>query len=105
MVLCSMGEYDVLITGDADSAVEAMLIKYFDLPDIELLMVGHHGARSSASWELLTAVKPETAVISVGHNSYGHPAPETLDRLDSAGVRVYRTDRHGTVTITAQAGG
>lgn len=99
MVLCSMGGYDVLITGDADSAVEAMLTKYHAIPDIELLIVGHHGARTSTSAEFLAAVKPETAVISVGYNTYGHPAPETLARLEDAGVQVYRTDRQGSVTV------
>lgn len=104
-VLCSVGDYDALITGDADAAVEAMLIKYFDLPDIELLLAGHHGARTSASETLLSAVKPETAVISCGYNTYGHPSPETLERLERAGAAVYRTDQQGTVTIIADIGG
>lgn len=104
-VLCSVGNYDALITGDADAAVEAVLVKYFALPDIELLLVGHHGARTSASQTLLEAVKPETAVISCGYNTYGHPSPETLERLERAGIAVYRTDRQGTVTIIADKGG
>ncbi len=104
-VLCSVGDYDALITGDADAAVEAMLVKYFDLPDIELLLAGHHGARTSASEALLSAVKPETAVISCGYNTYGHPSPETLERLERAGAAVYRTDQQGTITIIADIGG
>ena len=44
---------------------------------------------------------PEYAVISVGYNSYGHPAPETLDRLEQAGCAVWRTDLQGTVTVRA----
>lgn len=99
-VLCSAGDFNVLITGDMNSAVEHRLVKYKNLPDIEILMVGHHGAKSSTSEELLLAVTPETAVISSGYNSYGHPAPETLERLGAAGCGIYRTDQMGTVTFT-----
>jgi competence protein ComEC len=70
------------------------------LPDIELLVAGHHGSKNSTSDELLNTVKPETAIISVGYNSYGHPATETLERLALTGIMVYRTDVDGNVTIT-----
>ena len=63
-------------------------------------MAGHHGSKYSTTEELLEAVRPEVAVISVGKsNSYGHPAPETLERLDRAGAELYRTDLQGTVVI------
>ncbi len=103
-VLCSHGAFDVLITGDADSFVEQMLIKYYPIPDLELLMVGHHGSRHSTSAQLLDALRPELAVISVGYNSYGHPAEETLERLASIGTEVYRTDQSGPVTVTVRNG-
>ena len=100
-VLCTAGSYDVLITGDMNDVVERRLLKYKDLPDIELLMVGHHGSSSSTSEELLLTVKPEVAVISVGrNNSYGHPTDQTLERLGAAGCEIYRTDWMGTITIT-----
>lgn len=102
--LCSHGEFDVLITGDADVFVEEMLVKYHPLPDIELLLAGHHGSRHSTSPLLLEILRPELAVISVGYNAYGHPAEETLDRLAAAGVTVYRTDQRGTVTVALRAG-
>ncbi len=104
-VLCSAGDFDVLITGDADSAVEAMLVKYFPVPDVELLMVGHHGSNGSTSTEFLEAVAPEYAIISSGYNSYGHPDSRVLERLDRAGVEVYRTDQHGHVTVAVSADG
>ena len=100
-VLAALGDFDALITGDMNAAVEQRLIKYGALPDIELLVAGHHGSASSTSAELLEAVMPEYAVISVGYNSYGHPAPETLDRLAQAGCAVWRTDLQGTVTVRA----
>lgn len=99
-VLCSSGEFDVLITGDMSAKMEERLLKYRQLPDIELLVVGHHGANTSTSSELLRAVQPEYAVISVGYNSYGHPSDETLLRLHLAGCHIYRTDWMGTVTFT-----
>ena len=101
-VLCSAGEFDGLITGDMNQVVENRLIKYGNLPDVEALVVGHHGSKYAASEELLLAVRPELAVISVGYNTYGHPADETLERLAAAGCEIYRTDWSGTVTITAE---
>lgn len=100
-VLATAGDFDALITGDMDQVIEGRLIKYGDLPDIELLVAGHHGSKDATSEELLLAARPETAVISVGYNSYGHPADETLERLAAAGCDIYRTDWSGTVTITA----
>ena len=102
--LCSSGEFDALITGDADDFVEQLLVKYYDLPDIELLMAGHHGSKYSTSEELLEALRPELAVISVGYNSYGHPGEETLARLEASGAKIYRTDEKGTVTIGVKDG-
>ena len=101
-VLCSAGDFDVLITGDMNSEVEQLLLEHTRLPDIEVLVVGHHGSRYSTSEQLLAGTRPEVAVISVGRgNSYGHPTPETLERLARAGADIYRTDRDGTVTIHA----
>lgn len=100
--LCSAGEFDALITGDADSFVEKMLVKYYPIPDIELLMVGHHGSHNSTCAEFLDTALPELAVISVGWNSYGHPRQEALDRLEAIGSQVHRTDTEGTVTVTVR---
>lgn len=104
-VLASAGEFDALITGDADAAVEAMLVKYCELPDTELLFAGHHGSNHSSSAAFLAAVRPEYAVISAGRNSYGHPHPDTLSRLTDAGAAIYRTDLHGSITVTVNEDG
>ena len=70
------------------------------MQEIELLVAGHHGAATSTSDALLQRTGASSVVISVGRdNSYGHPAAETLQRLESFGCTVYRTDRDGTITI------
>ena len=103
--LCTVGDFDTLITGDADSFVEKMLVKYRDIPDIELLIVGHHGSKNSSCEEFLRSTAPELAVISAGaNNAYGHPAAETLERLEALGSEVRRTDEEGSVTVRLRDG-
>ena len=88
----------ILITGDWDAAGERALLENVRIPHVDILVVGHHGSKNSASPELLEAAAPRAAVISVGaNNSYGHPSPQTLDRLRAAGCAVYRTDQQGTI--------
>ena len=91
-----------LFTGDAElEAEEEMLASGANLSSA-VLKVGHHGSNTSSSPAFLEAVKPEIAVISVGEgNSYGHPHAEVLARLQEAGIRIFRTDLHGTVVITS----
>ena len=101
-VLCSAGDYDVLITGDMAGSTEKKLTERYPLPDIELLVVGHHGSKYSSTKEFLEAVRPETAVISVGDNSYGHPTDEALLRLMAAGCEIYRTDLQGNILLTVK---
>ena len=72
----------------------------YDLPDVEVFVAGHHGSKYSTSNDLLDAVKPETVCISVGSNSYGHPADETMRRLAEHGCGIYRTDLQGTIHLT-----
>ena len=99
-ILCTYGDYDLLITGDMNMAAERQLIAEYDLPDIEALVVGHHGSKSSTSEELLEAVTPEVGIISVGDNSYGHPTEDALRRLVLADVDICRTDLQGTVHLS-----
>ena len=102
-MLASLGETDLLITGDMDAGTERdLLTAYGDLPDLEYLVAGHHGSRTSTSADLLDALTPETVLISVGSNSYGHPTEETLRRLAERKCAVYRTDLHGTIHLSIQ---
>ena len=99
-VVCRLinGNVNFLFTGDAGGPAEAALSG--DLQS-QILKVGHHGSRTSTSSTFLSKVNPEVAVISVGaDNSYGHPTPETLQRLSGAGAKVYRTDLDGNIVVT-----
>lgn len=93
------GPFRALLTGDAGFPAESALAVAGDGP-VSLLKVGHHGSRGSTAEAFLAAIAPQAAVISVGRNGYGHPAPLTLQRLAAARVPVWRTDRDGTVRVT-----
>lgn len=96
------GNTAFMLTGDADESVEADILGSGRLVKAQVLMVGHHGSSGASSPAWLGAVRPQIATISCGRrNVYGHPARQTLDRLESCGARVYRTDLHGAVTITS----
>ncbi len=89
-----------LLTGDAESPVLARL----PLARVDVLKVSHHGSEDPGLALLLGRLRPRSAVISVGEeNTFGHPRPEVLRALAGAGVRVWRTDRHGDITLPAGA--
>lgn len=85
-----------LFTGDAEESVESSR----KWPHIDVLKVGHHGSNTSSSKKFLEQIKPEVALISVGHgNTYGHPTQATLKRLSNIGAKIYRTDENGTILL------
>lgn len=99
-VLFDTEKCDILITGDRNAFGERSLLRHTHIPDVDVLIAGHHGSKYSNCEELLAAVKPEIVCISVGgDNPYGHPAAETLERFADYGCTVYRTDQQGTITI------
>ncbi len=96
----SYGGRAIMLTGDAGTDTEADIIASGADLRSDVLKVGHHGSAYSTGDLWLQAVRPRYAVISVGrNNSFGHPAPVTLERLRSAGVQIYRTDKNGQVTV------
>lgn len=99
ITLVSVGDYSMLVTGDSSSSREENMIDTLQPKDLDLLIVGHHGSRSSSSLQFLQSVNADIAVISTGENRYGHPTQETLDRLEENDYRIYRTDLNGTVEI------
>ena len=82
--------------GDAGVEVEQDLIKKYNIKNIDVLKVGHHGSRTSSSKLFIDAINPKYSIISVGKNNrYGHPNKEVLDTLDES--QIYRTDRDGSI--------
>ncbi|HET9507189.1 MAG TPA: DNA internalization-related competence protein ComEC/Rec2 [Gaiellaceae bacterium] len=97
VLVASYGTIDALLTADAETEVTARLVSR----PIEILKVAHHGSEDPGLAAELRQLRPAVAVISVGRgNSYGHPRPETVAALRAvAGLRLYRTDVHGRVTV------
>ena len=89
----------ILVTGDIEPEVQSILARDYELSDIEVLKVPHHGSRFQDS-NFLREVSPSIALISVGRgNSYGHPDAETLEKLGSQGAALFRTDFSGPVSV------
>jgi competence protein ComEC len=87
----------VLILGDINDKSDEYMAKTRDLPTVSVLVAGHHGAKTATSQTILEKTSPKYVIISVGRNSFGHPAPETLDRIEAVGAEVRRTDINGTI--------
>jgi len=98
VLLVEYGAFQALFAGDAGFPAEEALEGR--LAPVDLLKVGHHGSRGSTGDRWLTRLGPSVAVISVGRNDYGHPAPETLARIEEHRIAVRRTDRDGTISVT-----
>lgn len=96
----SLGAHSFLFTGDLEAEAEARLIRQGRLSRTDVLKVAHHGSKTSSTRELIDVVRPTLAVASMGaHNLYGHPSPLVIERLQSAGAQLFRTDVDGGVTI------
>ncbi len=96
------GETSVMFTGDAEHKSEEAILKTWKESELkcDVLKAGHHGSSTSTTQEFLNAVAPSIAVISCGEgNKYGHPHKETMEKLEKAGVTVYRTDTQGTIVL------
>ncbi|MDD5639596.1 MAG: MBL fold metallo-hydrolase [Candidatus Pacebacteria bacterium] len=87
-----------LFTGDMSFDEENKIIRNENVK-ADILKVAHHGSKFSSSNEFLSAVSPKLAVIEVGKNSYGHPDLGVIERLESSGARVVRTDKRGDITV------
>ena len=89
-------EYKFLFMGDAGIEVEEDLMKKYNLKDIDVLKVGHHGSKTSSSRLFIEYITPKYSIISVGENNkFGHPNDSVLETLNKS--KVYRTDKHGTI--------
>ncbi len=90
----------ILVTGDRDLQGETYLLEQGNIPQLDVLVVGHHGSYNATGWELLNRTNPRIAIVSVGEqNPHGHPNKLTLERLYRFGCIVRRTDQEGTIII------
>ncbi|ETW99678.1 MAG: hypothetical protein ETSY2_40410 [Candidatus Entotheonella gemina] len=96
------GKVRILFTGDIQHATEQWLAAHIGDLRADILHVPHHGSRTSTHPGLIQRVQPDVAIITAGSgNPYGHPHPRVLATLAQHNVRVFRTDRHGAITLTS----
>lgn len=102
----SFGDFSMLITGDSDEMAESEYVRYLRGDGgIDVLQCPHHGSKYSSSYEMLRTVQPKVTVISCSKtNVYGHPAPETLERLEKVGSKYYVTAKAGMVSVYSDGG-
>lgn len=96
VLLVIIDNYKLLFMGDASINTEKDIIDNYDIGDVFILKVGHHGSKTSSSEEFINSVNPKYSIISVGkNNKFGHPNKEVLDNLSSS--KIYRTDIDGSI--------
>ena len=96
VIYTKLNNYKFLFMGDAGVEVEEGLIEKYNLKNIDVLKVGHHGSKTSSSKNFIDEINPKYSVISVGKNNrYGHPNENVLDNLEDS--KIYRTDQDGSI--------
>ena len=96
VIYTKLDGYKFMFMGDASSTTEEEILEKYNLPDIDVLKVGHHGSKTSSDKKFIDEIKPKYSIISVGKNNrYGHPNKEVLDTLNDS--KIYRTDQDGSI--------
>jgi len=96
VIYTELNNHKFLFMGDAGVEVEEDLIEKYNLKDIDVLKVGHHGSKTSSGEKFITEINPKYSIISVGKNNrYGHPNDSVLDNLEDS--KIYRTDEDGSI--------
>ena len=96
VIITELNGYKFMFMGDASVTTEHEILDKYNLSDIDVLKVGHHGSRTSSSKEFINEINPKYSIISVGKNNrYGHPNKEILDNLNNS--KIYRTDENGSI--------
>lgn len=97
VLLVDNGQFKLLLPADLGGTEEVRLIGT-GLPEVDILVAGHHGGKGSSSAELIAAIRPQYSVFSVGYrNHFGHPRADTVARFKGAGAKILRTDQSGAV--------
>ena len=96
VIYTELNGYKFMFMGDASIITEKEIMNKYNLSDIDVLKVGHHGSKTSSSIEFINEINPKYSLISVGKNNrYGHPNKEVLDSLEKS--KIYRTDENGSI--------
>ena len=96
VIYTELNGYKFMFMGDASINTEKEIMNKYNLQDIDVLKVGHHGSKTSSGKEFINEINPKYSIISVGKNNrYGHPNKEVLNNLDDS--KIYRTDRDGSI--------
>ena len=96
VIYTELNGYKFMFMGDASSTTEKEILSKYNVPDIDVLKIGHHGSKTSSSIEFIKEIHPSYSVISVGKNNrYGHPNKEVLENLKDS--KIYRTDQDGSI--------
>ena len=96
VIYTELNGYKFMFMGDASTATEKDILEKYNISDIDVLKVGHHGSKTSSSEEFISEMNPNYSIISVGKNNrYGHPNKEVLDNLKD--FKIYRTDKDGSI--------
>lgn len=104
VIYTEFDNHKFLFMGDAGVKVEQDLIEKYNLQDIDVLKVGHHGSKTSSSKNFIDEINPNYSIISVGKNNrYGHPKESVLDILSNS--KIYRTDLDGSIEIKLNKNG
>lgn len=106
VLLFQYGSFRMMFTGDLEGEAERSLVRSGADLRADVLKVGHHGSKNGSSEEFLLAVRPSIALISCGlNNRYGHPAAQTLERLEAVGCAIYETDQTGAAELKTEGRG
>jgi competence protein ComEC len=102
MILVQMREFDALLTGDGDEKIQDVVLADNGFTKIEVLKVPHHGSKTAMTDKFLQTISSSLAVISVGKgNKYGHPAKETIEKIQTVGIEIKRTDKDGEIEVVS----
>ncbi|MEG2848230.1 MAG: DNA internalization-related competence protein ComEC/Rec2, partial [Bacilli bacterium] len=94
----NLNNKNILLMGDASKNNEKYILKEYNLPNMDILKIGHHGSKNSTSKQLLKKVKPQYAIISVGlNNHYYHPHKKVIALLKKHKVIIYKTSTQGSI--------
>ena len=98
VIYTELNGYKFMFMGDASNITEKEILDKYNLPNIDVLKVGHHGSKTSSSKEFINKINPKYSIISVGKNNrYGHPNKEVLNNLKKS--KIYRTDKDGSIVF------